>query len=276
MINLLVAWQDPRNRRWHSIGKLTSNGRRYVFAYTNGVRQAQQHGFTSLPSFPAITSVYHADDLFPLFNNRLLSPARPDYPRFLEWLNVTDVQNADPRLLLLARSGGVRVTDNLQVFPYPERISGTQYLTRFLLHGLSHMPECSAERALSLKVGERLYVMPDPQNPLDPEALAFRTSEIFPGDMFLVGYCPRFLRGDINKLMKDVKNQPILTVERVNLPPAPLQYRVLCRLTMNWPSGFEPFSDSEYQPIVRSAEIDVQNDCDAFRGEEIGVRHPSS
>ncbi len=39
------------------------------------------------------------------------------------------------------------------------------------------------------------------------------------------------------------------TVERVNPPPIPLQFRVLCNLTALWVAGFEPFSSPSYQPL---------------------------
>ena len=56
--------------------------------------------------------------------------------------------------------------------------------------------------------------------------------------------------------MTDCDNSPSVTVERVNLSPAPMQLRVLCHLRMKWASEFEPFSGTEYQPIVTADAAD--------------------
>ena len=44
--------------------------------------------------------------------------------------------------------------------------------------------------------------------------------------------------------------EKVCTVERVNLPPAPVQFRVLCSAFMDWPKDFNPLSASEYDPLV--------------------------
>lgn len=137
------------------------------------------------------------------------------------------------------------------MFPCPDKVADETYETSFFIHGLSHMSKVSAERAEQLLPGERLLLMSDFQNPHDPEALALRTAEKHTGDLRILGYCPRYLRGDLLRLMKR-DNPPSVIVERVNHPPAPVQFRVLCRLRMKWEAGFEPFSDSEYQPISGS------------------------
>jgi hypothetical protein len=246
---LFLAWQDPARRRWHPIGRLTSNGRRFVFVYTQGALDAHQIGrFTPLPMFPDLHAVYQSDQLFPLFANRLMRASRPDYPQYVQWLNLGE---KDPTpLALLARSGGHRVTDTLEVFPSPEKLSDDTYETWFFLHGLRHMPKESAERAEKLMPGEPLLVMWDFQNPQDPDALALRSSEMFRGDVHLLGYTPRYLRGEIIKLMTTGDNPPSVTVEQVNTSPAPIQLRVLCKLRMRWTSDFRPFDTSDYTPMV--------------------------
>src|SRR6266496_5848263 len=69
--------------------------------------------------------------------------------------------------------------------------------------------------------------------------LALRTDDPNP---FLVGYCPRYLlRDTLDLLRKDPKSLDV-AVERINLPPAPLQLRLLCNMSAHWPEGFVPFS----------------------------------
>ena len=252
MATLFLAWQDPTRRRWYPIGRLTSTaGELYTFAYTKGAEEARQGaGFQPLASFPELSTAYVSEQLFPLFANRLLTQARPEYQEYLEWLSVP-ASERDP-VAILARSGGRKVTDSLEVFPCPERNANGDYYIHFLLHGLSHTPETSVERASRLNLGEQLLVMRDFQNPKDPDALALRTAETVERDIYIVGYIPRYLRGDILKLIQ-LKAMPQIFVERVNPSPAPVQFRVLCRAIMPWPEGFEPFSGSEYEPLVPEA-----------------------
>lgn len=248
MRTLYLAWQDPEQRQWYPVGRLTSSGGVFTFVYTEGAREARQHAaFQPLTSFPDLHTAYESDKLFPLFTNRVLPRSRPEYQEYLEWLSVP-VSERDP-VAVLARSGGRKVTDSLEVFPRPERNPAGDYETHFLIHGLSHMPESSIDRALRLATGEHLLAMRDIQNPRDPAAVALRTSETADRDMYIVGYVPRYLGGDFLKLI-DLGSSPRIAVERVNPPPAPVQFRVLCKAIMEWPAGFEPCSGPEYRPLV--------------------------
>ena len=252
---VFLAWQEPERRRWHPIGRLQTNGRRFVFVYTRGALEAQNAGcFTPLAAFPVLRRVYQSEKLFPLFANRLMPSSRPDYRDFLGWLDVAEPDAAP--LVILARSGGQRATDTLEVFPSPEKTTGGVYETRFFIHGLSHMPKESLQRAEQLKPGEPLLLMRDFQNPYDANALALRTAESVPGDLHLLGYGPRYLCGELLKLMAASPDSPVVTVERVNLSPAPVQLRILCHLRMKWADGFAPFSGDEYQPIIGDDKAD--------------------
>ena len=56
---LFLAWQDPNSRSWFPIGRLTFDGARYKFVYTQGVEEAQQKcSFAPLSSFPHLEKVY--------------------------------------------------------------------------------------------------------------------------------------------------------------------------------------------------------------------------
>ncbi|MGA2596998.1 MAG: HIRAN domain-containing protein [Bryobacteraceae bacterium] len=248
MRTLFLAWQDPLGRRWFPVGSLEYFDGLYSFVYTKGAEQARvEAGFQTLPSFPELHTVYVSEELFPLFSNRMLPRSRPEYREYLQWLGVTETNN-DP-MAILARSGGRRVTDNLEVFACPEKNEQGDYEIHFLVHGLSHMPGSSADRALQLEPGEPLLALRDFQNPKDPDAIALRTAERCERDMYLIGYCPRYLGADFLQLLKcDCLAK--ISVERVNPPPAPVQFRVVCKAVIRWPEGFVPFSSEEYEPLV--------------------------
>jgi hypothetical protein len=94
--------------------------------------------------------------------------------------------------------------------------------------------------------GELLYAAHDCQNPYDPKALLLRTE-----DLYIVGYCPRYLVNDVFDLLYESPEKLKILVERINLPPTPLQFCLLCDLTAEWSTDFQPFSDLTYQPLVK-------------------------
>lgn len=246
---LFVAWRDPVERRYHPVARLARVGEEacpecFEFVYVNGAREAIAKGFLPFRSFPHLDSVYRSAELFPLFANRLMSSSRLDYPAHIERLGLE--LGADP-LDVLGRSGGVRATDSVELFPLPFYSEARGYSSPFFIHALRYMPKEAQLRAERLEVGEQLLLLHDFQNEVDVNALAIRTT-----DHVLLGYLPGYLIEDAFGLASECSMMD-LSVERVNLPPAPLQQRVLCRLDACWPDTFKPFASERYLPIVASA-----------------------
>jgi hypothetical protein len=253
MKTLFLAWQDPQSRAWFPVGRLTHDGSKYQFVYTKAAQKAQADcGFQPLRTFPELEATYESDTLFPLFSNRLLSRSRPDYQDFVSWLNVPG--HEDDPVVLLARSGGRRATDELEVFPSPEPDSEGQYRIHFFVHGLRHLPPASIEQINRLKPCDPLLLLHDFQNPRDRLALALRTDDPQP---ILVGYCPRYLVDDAFEILRNDPDSVRVAVERINPPPAPLRLRLLCHMTARWPDGFVPYSSEKYRPIVAGVEATV-------------------
>lgn len=242
MKTLFLAWQDSESGSWFAIGRLTFNGKEYQFNYTNGVLEAKlKCGFEPLPSFPDFSKVYISQKLFPLFSNRVMPRSRPDYHEFVQWLNIPKYED-DP-IALLARSGGKRVTDQFEVFPCPEPDENGRYCIHFFAHGLRHLPKPAIERINGLEVGELLYLAHEFQNRYDSSALLLCTE-----DRWIVGYCPRYLCGDFFQLIWQHRELVRVEVDRLNQPPTPLQFRLLCKMTADW-RDFRPFSSPMYQPV---------------------------
>jgi hypothetical protein len=242
MKTLYLAWQDPEDRRWLPVGRLSFDGRVYRFIYTKGAEQSPR--FVPFGAMRDLHVVYESSALFPLFANRLLSKTRPEYQDFLAWLDVRE-HEAEP-LVLLARSEGIRATDSLMVFPCPEKSSDGQYHMRFFSHGLRYLPPAVLQFIDdNLHPSAQLLLMLDPQNPYDPSAVALRTAD----PALLIGYCPRFLTVDALHLLQTVPATVHVAVERVNRD-APLQLRLLCSLTADWPDSFQPCSDTLYEPLA--------------------------
>ena len=99
MKSLFLAWQAPtdsaRSRAWFPVGRLDAEpeSHHYRFRYTRGALSAQKAvGFTPLLAFPEFNTAYESEDLFPLFQNRVLSPKRTDFQEYIQWLDLNQHQ----------------------------------------------------------------------------------------------------------------------------------------------------------------------------------------
>jgi HIRAN domain len=170
-----------------------------------------------------LNRLYRARELFPLFKNRVLSPKRPEYPDFIQWLGLNK-EDASP-VAILERSGGLRGTDKLQVFKRFEIDSDGSFEYTFFAHGLGYLPASANSRVTTLVRGDRLFLCPDPQNEHDKNAIIIRAED--PAE--IVGYCPRYLAKTILMLLELGVDCPRLTVETLS-DSAPANYRLLCKV----------------------------------------------
>jgi len=228
------------------VGKLSSEGGIYRFVYTKGAELSKN--FIPFGFMQDLHAVYKPEALLPLFANRLISKKRPEYRDFLRWLDLRE-DEADP-LVLLARTEGVRETDSLTVFPCPERDVDGKYVVHFFSHGLRYLPSEARIRISKLHSGERLYLMPDPQNPHDGFAIALRTDD----PATIVGYSPRYISRDFLEILENDPDAVQVRVKRVNTD-APIQLRLLCTLTADWPENFKPCSSEYYKEIANDVEV---------------------
>lgn len=241
---LFVAWQDPESRRWLPVGRLRFLSGHYEFRYTHGAINAQSTGnFRPFGRMTDLGGVYISDKLFPLFSNRVLPKSRPEYRKYLGWLGITESDHMD--LEVLARTGGQRATDSLELFPMPEPDVAGNFSTYFFSRGIRHLSQESVRHVSELKPGDRLFLMRDIQNAHDEKALLMRTDD----PVSLVGYCPRYFAGEFCRLIDEFGAARVrLTVDQVNID-APSQLRLLCRLQAPWPVGFNPFAEGDFEPI---------------------------
>jgi HIRAN domain len=119
-----------------------------------------------------------------------------------------------------------------------------QYHLYFFLHGLRHLPSSAIERVNQLEFGEKLWLAHEFQNPYDSQALILNTE-----DHYIVGYYPRYLLAEVFELLRQNSNLDV-RVERVNKASTPLQFRLLCKMSVDAKDDFRPFSGSQYQPLV--------------------------
>ena len=110
------------------------------------------------------------------------------------------------------------------------------------------MDDSSLSRIERLEADEKLFLMLDIGNEYDSNAVSLRTDT----DRVMVGYVPRYLARDINRLTHDCGPAHVeVYVDRVNRD-APLRHRVLCRVRACWPEEFQPCLGDEFLPISSS------------------------
>jgi hypothetical protein len=251
---LFVAWRagDDGPGAWGPVGRLEHDGL-FRFCYTKGARLIP--GFRPFAQMANLEQVYESEELFPLFANRLLSPSRPEYEMFLRWGGFNPGDLPDP-IAVLSVTEGIRQTDAIEVFPCPQPDGTGCYINKFFLHGVRWAPEGALALIANLQSGERLHIAPEPANPVDPNAVAV----FHDGTHARIGYVPRYLAKDVTRLLEQCGTEITqLFVERVN-PDAPLQQRVLCRMSACWPEEFQPCSGEAFQPIPAG----VATHCGAY------------
>lgn len=234
---LFIAWQDPETRLWHTIGRLNRDPEGYSFAYTHGAERSPR--FSYLGRMMDLRNTYYSEELFPLFENRLLDESRPEYPKYLNWLGLS--AGAD-KIELLARSGGIRGTDSLCVYPDVMADENGNVVFYFFSHGLRYLEEYDIDSVDSLVVGSPLDLKAEIDNKHDRYALIIETQE-----QTRAGYCPRYLNEGLNALRN--RTQIKVEVERINLD-APLQFKLLCKASFRCPDGFRLFDTTEHSPYL--------------------------
>jgi len=246
---LFITWRNPKTHSIIPVGRLIfrDGDELYEFAYVHKAQEAAQQGFLPFLDFPHLGQFYLSHQLFPLFANRVLPAKRPEFRDYTGALGLSE-QSADP-MHILARTGGRRETDQIEMFPLPLPDPRTgAFITHCLLRGIRYMPQPFVdERITRLNPNEPLMILWDAQNEFDTAALAVRTL-----DCVLLGYLPAYLNKELWRLLAECPQCQVFA-ERVNLPPAGVQHRVLCRVEGCWPAGYIPFSTDDYQAINADA-----------------------
>lgn len=247
---LFVAWQNPGTRRFYPVGRLAQiegagceDG--FEFVYIQGALQA--NGFQPFVSFPNLNQVYRGQELFPMFDNRLVSQKRSDFPEYIAQLGLPPA-TVSP-ITILSRSSGRRATDTLELFPLPEFEPDYGYRTWFWAHSLRNLTPDVQQRLLRLSPDEQVFPQCDTGNPEDGFAI-----ELLSEDGLRIGSMPTYLLDDAHTLQESCTFCEVY-VDRLNPPPVPIQQRLLCRLESCWPEGFIPYSTARYQPLAGEAAV---------------------
>lgn len=169
--SFLVTRRDRSTGRYERLGVLTQVPEGWGFRYFRDV--AESDGTFPLPGIPVTDSVIHSEHLFPLFAQRVVSPRRPDRSRILARLGLDDSATA---FEILAHNGGRRSGDTIELIQLPRTHESGAESMQFLVHGMRHRSSVEQSAVDSLAVGDELVLVPEPDNPVDPEALLVSTT----------------------------------------------------------------------------------------------------
>ena len=239
---LYVSWQDAERRSFVPVGMLTQSAAGdFEFRYLRGAETDSD--FRPFIGFPELHHVYRSTEQFPFFENRLMPRGRSDYSAYLGSLGLA--QNADP-FEVLARSGGRRATDTVEVVAEPAVEPDTGHASCcFLVRGVRHVE--NADDAIDrLDVGDHLGTEPDTGNEYDEHARYLLTL-----DGARVGFVPAYLTEFLSRSAESNGGDAIsIVVEHIGERSGPSHFRLLCRLVVPWPEGQPPFSGSAFEPLV--------------------------
>ena len=241
---LFLAWQDKALHGWFPVGRLDVNveGPSYRFRYTGGAKRAKEAAdFPLLLEFPNLYETYCSPELFPVFQNRVMNRARPDFADYLRYLGLSE--GADP-IEILSVNGGSRVTDTYEVFPKIIKEEDGSFTCRFFLHSWRRVSEAAQERLAELTPGEELYMALELANPATKLAVQMQTT-----DYHMIGWTPRYLAQDLANAMTHAPDRYKAKVVRINPQPAPSKQRVLIEMTGNW-GQHEPMTSENFAPLV--------------------------
>ena len=246
---LYLGWQDgAKTRQWFPVGRLDADlaEPRYRFCHIKGAERARETGgFDLVPGFPELRGAYESRQLFPVFQNRVMSPRRPDFDNYVKGLDLDSAVDAavDPTSLLVV-DGGRRVTDFFEVFPKLVKGADGSFVCRFFLHGFRHTNAAARDRMESLEPGERLHVALDLTNPTKQPAVQIQTA-----DYFMIGWSPRYIAHDLMMAMAESRGDYQAWVVRLNPVPHPSSQRVLVEMRSHW-SKHEPMSSEDFEPLA--------------------------
>ena len=242
---LFLAWQANKpSKAWFPVGRLDADveGSLYRFRYIDGAKRAQKEvGFPLLIEFPDLNGDYQSAELFPLFQNRVMNRARPDFTDYLDRLDLTE--EADP-IEILSINGGHRVTDSYEVFPKIEKDDTGGFSCRFFLHGWRHISEAAKDRIGRLEYEEKLYVTLELTNPEIGLAVQIQTT-----DYCMIGWAPRYLVADLVAAIAEGPSKFGAKVVRINRQTILSKQRVLIEMYGGW-DKHEPMSRADFQPLV--------------------------
>lgn len=213
---LLVTQKLPPRNLYTALGFLEQlDGSDYHFEYLASYVKTPH--FRLLPGLPLERGGIKASRLFPFFAERVISAGRPDRSQSLMYL---DLESSARPYEILARSGGIRKNDTIELLPLPTIDSRGDHSLTFFVHGIRYLENPNSYSVLdSLRSGDRLRVEREPMNLESELALRVESQDT------KLGYVPHPLIEYIGPAVR--KGNYSLTVVQSNSTEAGFHQRLL-------------------------------------------------
>jgi hypothetical protein len=228
MTRFLVTWRNGALRRTYPVGVLVATEMVCDFSYLEAA--ATTPDFRAFVNFPELDRPYNSTQLFPFFSQRVMDRRRPDHAGYVRALGLpadaTDLE-------LLGRANGQRKGDTVQVILEPTVGVAGEVDHSFLVSGVRHAPGESGPALAQVREGDRLLLLPEPENPSNVEAILVSVEGGQP-----LGWIPDALLPLAHEAMACGYE---LTVLRLNGEDWPSHLRLVVRLTASVSADFEPF-----------------------------------
>ena len=105
-----IVWKNDQEESF-KVGELSKQTDKYYFKYDiDGVKRAQEYGFTPLPYFPRVDVEYFSEELFRTFSKRLPVHGKKGITSVLKEYGLKKYDDLE----LLKRSGGKMPTDSFE------------------------------------------------------------------------------------------------------------------------------------------------------------------
>ena len=211
------SWQSPNNGRRHIVGRLDRSQGRYRFVYTRGTT-----GLRFLPVLGMLDlhRAYESATLLPVFENRLMSERRPEYPRYIRWLGLDE--GAVDELEVLALTEGCKVTDSFQTHPDLTAVNGRVEVNFFVHNVLEYEGEAQLG---DLAEGEKLQLRLEAEN-----EEAGRTISVCAGrPERRLGCLPPYLVSVMGDFIRQSPESVEVRVKRINAD-ALYRFKLLCSM----------------------------------------------
>jgi HIRAN domain len=188
------------------IGRLARKAGSFCFWYADHLPAE----FGLLPEFPdhrVEAAPYSSGHLFATFAQRVPSPRRPDFSKMLEaW----GVQHADDQLEILARSGGIQLTDRIELAEYRSEDDDLSVPLDFRVAGTPYYPGAVSGQ---ISVGDPIELRLEPGNVHDTDATL-----VLLRDGVKLGHVPRPYTSAFARLLRD---GVVIEASAVRLLPVP-------------------------------------------------------
>ncbi|MEK4488775.1 HIRAN domain-containing protein [Paenibacillus sp. FSL L8-0493] len=205
---LWLVWQNVNTRLFYHVGTLSYYENQYHFQYTYESKHqykincALKNGYLLHPMFPILKKEYTSPSLFGAFKRRLPSEKRVDFKEILADLKLS---KSYTEMDLLERTRGKLASDEYS-FEKPLLIKNGVLTTSFFISGMYYL-ELPDNWVNTIIIGEDLLLRPEPQNPVDKDAIGIYTER-----GLQLGYVPRFYTTSLGILMKNqLKPKVIVT-----------------------------------------------------------------